>query len=265
VIVLRIFLALHAAMWAAVDTVPVQLQPNGPWKVIYADDGCVLGRPFTGAGAIYDFALTFEPVNPKAWLRIHSDENLGGRHDGDADVTVDGSPLSHTVHFNVFPGKVGGTVREFLFSDFHKEAAHAQRSIGLNAGRFGDLQIDAPDFAKAMESMKSCLDDLHRSLGIDPALLTTIASPPGGFSATFVDTPRERKFDYKILYWVDEKGRVNECHLLGSSGNEEFDKKACDQLRKNGKFTPARDVAGNAVRAPVYEDVNLITTVVRSN
>ena len=262
---LRILLVLHAAMLTAAGTMPTQLQPTGQWQVNYADDGCVLSRTFKNDGTNYDFALTFEPVNPKAWLRIHSAEDLGGRRDGDADVTIDGSPLTHTVHFNVFPGKSGGTVREFLFEDFKKEAGGAQNSMALRAGRFGNLQLNTPDFAKAMQSMNSCVDDLHRSLVIDPALLGTIASPPDGFSASFIDTPKAREFDYKILYWVTAKGKVDECHLLGTSGNREFDKNACDQLKKNGKYTPARDAAGNAVRAPVYEDVNLITTVIRSD
>ena len=59
-------------MLTAADVLPTQLLPTGQWQVSYADDGCVLSRTFDSGGSNYDFALTFEPVNPSAWLRIHS-------------------------------------------------------------------------------------------------------------------------------------------------------------------------------------------------
>lgn len=59
-------------------------------------------------------------------------------------------------------------------------------------------------------------------------------------------------------------GRVDECHLLSPTGKASFDKKACDQLKKAGQFIPAKNAAGHAIRAPLYENATIISQVFRT-
>jgi TonB family protein len=265
---LRVLIALCAGFIASAGFAAagsVQLDPAGPWRVDYADDGCVLSRPFSAAGARHDLGLTFRPLQKRVWLRIRSSEQVRARDDEEIKVDVDDVTLKDLVHFNIYRAEPSGTVREFLFNDFARQVGGVQRSFRFRTARHGELLLNAKDIAKALQSTKTCVDDLHRSLGIDPALLATLKSEPEGYSGEFIELPDFRdQFEYHILYWVTPEGRVEDCRLLRPTGNKKFDQNACIQLEKKGRFKPARNAAGEAVRAPVYEDPVIRRTVIRS-
>lgn len=143
--------------------------------------------------------------------------------------------------------------------------AGAHETVRLNTGKYGDIRIAFDGFAEAMKSIGTCVDDLHRSLGIDPALLKAIASPPQPISGTFPTMPTYKdEFIYQMLYWVASTGRVDECHLLAPTGAQSFDKNACEEMKKNARFKPARNAAGQPVRAPIYENAHVRRVVYRS-
>ena len=104
--------------------------------------------------------------------------------------------------------------------------------------------------------MDSCMDDLHRSLGVDPALLRSIATDPEGWSFQFVRSP-VREYSMELLYWVTADGRVDECRILKPSGISDFDQRFCEELKRNGRFKPAKSTAGSPMRAPVFEDLTI--------
>lgn len=263
---LRALISLFAAL-AASNLAPEakQLEAAGPWRLVYADDGCVLSRTFVAGRESYEFSLTVEPVVNSVWLRLHGSDTVRSRDDGEIRVDVDGAPIRDLIHFNIFKAKPGSSVREFLFTDFPAQAGNVQHSLRFHVEKHGDFQLNAPDFAKALSSVNACRDDLDRSLGVDPTLLASLKTKPDGTSGAFVDLPDfTDHFEYKILFWVTETGKVDECHLLESSGDARFDAHACDQLKAKGKFIPARNLSGQPVRAPVYENLKLVTIVTRS-
>ena len=178
---------------------PVTLQPATAWKVDYSAKSCILTRQFTGAGQNYDFELTFAPIEKRAWLRIGSSDKVRKFDDGDSVVEVDGAKLAQPIHFNIFANAKGGTTREFLFLQFRRDAGAAARSLRLVPRRYGDLTLNMSDFQDAMRAMDSCMDDLHRSLGVDPALLRSIATDPEGWSFQFVRSP-VREYSMELLY-----------------------------------------------------------------
>ena len=233
---------------------PVSLQAATGWKVDYSSTSCILTRQFTGGGQSYDFELTLTPIEKRAWLRIGSAEKVGKFDEGDAVVEVDGVKLGEPTHFNMFGNTKGGATREFLFLQFRRDVAHANRSLRLRPARHGDLTLEMPDFPGAMRAMDSCMDDLHRSLGVDPAVLQTIATNPEGWAFQFVRSP-DREFEMQLLYWVTAEGKVDDCRILKSSGIADFDQRFCEELKRNGRFKPAKSVAGAPVRAPVFEDL----------
>lgn len=248
--------AVVLVLTAAKPRPPVTLVPTSAWKVDYSAKSCILTRQFASAGDAYAFELTFAPVEKRAWLRLGSAEAMRGRDDGDAAVEVDGSKLSQPTHFNIFPNVNGGTTLEFLFNQFQRDVGRAARTLRLTPAGHGDFRLDIADFPNAMQVMRRCTDDLHRSLGIDPAVLGTIAAEPKGWSMSFVKTPRG-PFDLELVYWVTPDGRVDDCRVLAPSGKREFDERVCDELKQKGRFEPARSRTGAAVRAPVYEDIRM--------
>ena len=247
-------LALVALLGAAKSPAPINLKPASAWKVDYHTNNCVLSRQFTSGNASYDVQLAVAPVDEHAWLRIGSAEKSRHTADGDATVEVDGAPLAEPTHFNFYPNAKGGTTREFLFEDFERDVARTARTLRLEPERHGNFLLDVRDFPDAVRTMHSCMDDLHRSLGIDPALLRTIAAEPQGTTFSFVKSA-PLPFDMQLLYWVAPNGRVDDCRVLAPAGKA--DTAVCDELRRKGRFKPAKNAAGIAIRAPVYEDVRM--------
>lgn len=52
-----------------------------------------------------------------------------------------------------------------------------------------------------------------------------------------------------IAWQINEQGRVENCHVLQSSGNQELDDTACRLITRRGRYTPARDQNGNPIRS----------------
>lgn len=257
--------AMIAPVQAAAPTTQLDLTPAGKWRIDYADDGCVLSRDFTSGGQPHKVALTFEPVTPNVWMTLHSPDRFGHRDDGDARVEIDGVVMKTPVHFNVFKDTPAGSIREYWLKEFNSNVARTRRSLRLDTGRYGDIRLDFVGFAEAMKSVETCVDDLHRSLGIDPAVLKGIAVRPVAFGGSVITLPEfQNEFKYQMLFWVTPSGRVDECHLLAPTGKANFDKNACEELKKNGRFKPAKNAAGEPIRAPVYENADVLTTVIRN-
>lgn len=250
-------LALAVVLGAAkLSAAPTSLKPAAPWKVDYSANSCILSREFTTGPAAYEFTVTLAPVEQRAWLRIGSVEKTRRRDDGDALVEIDGVKLTEPTHFNLYPNAKGGTTREFLFEHFQRDVGRTAKTLRLAPARHGDFILDIADFPDAMKVMHTCMDDLHHSLGIDPAILGSIASQPEGWSFAFVRAPAG-PFDMQLLYWVTVDDRVDECRVLAPSGKTDLDARVCDELKQKGRFTPAKDTAGRAMRAPVYEDIRM--------
>lgn len=259
-------LAIVAASNAPADVGTTDLRPVGPWKVDYGESSCMLSRNFSTGDQSFLLAVTFEPVVHLSWLRVGSTEQVKARDDGKATVKADGAELKEPIHFNIFPSQSNGAVREFMFTEFHREVGGAKRTVQLRLGKYGDLTFHLDDFPQAMGAADTCLAGLHRSLGIDPSILSKIAAEPEGTALSFVKYPRgEGGFDIKLLYWVTPEGRVEECRVLTPSGHRDFDASVCNQLQAKGKFKPARDRVGTAIRAPVYEDIRLRTATIYSS
>jgi hypothetical protein len=244
---------------------PLHLQPAGPWRVDYTEESCLLSRPFAAGGGRYNLVVTFEPLQSKAWMRLSSPALVKRRDDEQIKLDVDGVPLREPVHMNIFKAPTSGSIREILFKDFRGQAARAEKSLRFRSVRHGDVEIEVPGLAKAMTSVGTCVDDLHSSLGIAPELPRSIKSWPEGFAGTFFELPfipNGGSFSYRMLYWVAPDGKVDQCQLLAATRDSKFDSNACAQLKKKGKFVPARDVAGATVRAPVYDNATVRVTVI---
>ena len=255
---LLFFATLFGAYPAWAAPALIDLKAAGPWKVDYSEAACLLSRPFTAPdGGAYQAELTFQPMQVDVWLRLRNGEKPPRRDSGKTLVEVDGIKIADDIHFNIFGSPEGGTTREYWLRQIHRFSA-MKRSLLLDAGKRGHFKLATDGFQAAARAIDSCMDDLHRSLGIDPAVIRTIATAPEGSSLSFGEFPTSSSpLHITLLYWVTETGRVENCRVLKPSGNATFDKAICARLEARGRFKPAKDASGKAIRAPVYEDLNL--------
>jgi periplasmic protein TonB len=60
---------------------------------------------------------------------------------------------------------------------------------------------------------------------------------------------REEKQGVSGIAWtINEQGRVENCHVVSSSGSSELDDTACKLVTRRGKYAPAKDQNGNPIK-----------------
>jgi len=51
-----------------------------------------------------------------------------------------------------------------------------------------------------------------------------------------------------IAWTINEQGRVENCHVVSSSGSQVLDDTACRLMTRRGRYSPAKDQAGNPIK-----------------
>ena len=51
-----------------------------------------------------------------------------------------------------------------------------------------------------------------------------------------------------IAWTINEQGRVENCHIVSSSGSQVLDDTACRLMTRRGRYSPAKDAAGNPIK-----------------
>jgi protein TonB len=71
--------------------------------------------------------------------------------------------------------------------------------------------------------------------------VTTDDYPPGALR-------EERQGRVRIAWTVNEQGRVENCHVVESSGSPDLDDASCRLVTRRGRYTPAKDQAGHPMK-----------------
>ena len=71
--------------------------------------------------------------------------------------------------------------------------------------------------------------------------VTTDDYPPGALR-------EERQGVSGIAWTINEQGRVENCHITSPSGSPDLDEAACRLVTRRGRYTPAKDTAGNPMK-----------------
>lgn len=278
---MRLTSALMAAVIAAAP-VPalaktsdvIVLQRTGKWQVNYDDDSCSLlgqfgqdkqasvlrltqfepgdwfdvtlyGKPFKGFGAYANVTLTFNPqLKPpsRKVLRATSGKDI-------PTLLIGGMRLDDWSA--AFPGATPPAVTR------QQEAA----AVGLTVRVAGDktYRFDAGPFDKAMDAMRTCMTDLVKHWGFDPAAQASLTRRPQPTNdpTTWLgsnDYPDDALWQghqgiVRFRLDVDENGGVTGCHVLYRTNPDDFADITCRNVTQRAKFAPALDAAGKPIRA----------------
>jgi hypothetical protein len=254
---------------------PVPLTRTGKWQVNYDPDSCSLFAEFgTGDQAAL---LKFTQFAPGDFF----DLTLFGkmfRSDGlFRGVEIGFQPASPLVHREAILGKAGeGSIPIMMVSQLRlddmiikktskqpakvtpaTEATASGLTLRLSGGR--RYRFETGSFTAPMASMRSCLTDLIKHWGYDPAILATLAHLPTplGKQQTWL---RSNDYPLTALYHgrsglvqfrldVDEAGAVAGCRVLYRTDPDEFADITCRNLTKRAKFEPAVDQQGKPAKA----------------
>lgn len=237
---------------AAAAQAPARLPAAGGWVVDFADNACLVWRDYRGDNGKVTFALRLIPNAPftEATLVFPEDDsattglvtvgtttgaNIASSYKSGS--TSDGRRL---IRFDVTPQQVKAmtTAQEISFTRGGKRTA-----------------ISAQAMAKAMSAASACQDDLLRSWAADPAQEAkitwrpSIVSPEKGTSVSDYPTAALREGaegDTVFRLNLDGTGRITDCKIVASAGNEDLDTRACTLMRERGPLPAARLTDGRA-------------------
>lgn len=247
--------ALLAATAASAQPQPVALAPAGPWKADFADDRCILTRPYAGGTASHHLALLFFPATQRVVTRLTNLEKVRESHYDKALVSIDGKPVRRDFNLSLRSGEKGVAVRELHFEDFRTNLANTKRNVHIDAGKRGVIDVELGDFSKPLNVVQTCLDDLHKRLGIDPVEARAVVTQPYRDIFSFITLPDGGEMYTTLLYWVTPEGSVDQCRVIKTTTSAKAGERMCADLMKKAKFEPARNAAGQPVRGPNYDSI----------
>ena len=257
---LAVGLAVAVSSPVAAASVSRRLTPTGPWTVDYEDQSCVLKRPMSGEKEAYQLSIESPPFQSKITVTIKHKTKVFVPAFGKLAVYVDGTQIVTKARFAFYYSSNDESVHMFNMNYQESRLDGLKSILRLSGSADNDFELEIPNFQKAIGVFADCKNDLHRSLGVEPSDVATIAVSPQGSVIDVVRPPVPGgSMNFRILYWVRADGKVDRCSLIKPSGYTSFDKHVCVELERKARFTPAKDAAGRNIDAPRYEYIRVGT------
>ena len=258
---------------------PLVLAPSSKWNLDYADEACRLGRSFGEGGN--EVILVFAKYAPGPEMEILA-SGTGLTPDRARAFSYSFDPLEKTDVDRPLFGEMdtGGTIWQFnaglipsksLETLANGNATSAQvkaietrfaeqtTGLTLNIGNKTPVTMRTGSLDKGLAAMDECLDNLVTSWGYDPAEIAKIVTwpePVGRITSWFNyrDYPNEalrKNLSGKVRFrlGIDETGAIENCTIQASYSDPSFAETVCNEFARKGKFTPATNADGEAVKS----------------
>lgn len=139
------------------------------------------------------------------------------------------------------------------------------QSTGLRVERRGQTlaQIDYAAADRAFVALKECNDSLLRDWGVDPGVLDALSVRPtsrnsarGFTERDYPGRARQRGAEGVTVVRLDisERGSVDDCTVVKTSGHDDLDARTCDRL-VTMPYEPALDAASEPLAVKIVQTV----------
>jgi hypothetical protein len=280
---LGIFLALVGVAPAPLtEREPEILNLRDKWVAHYNQDAChLIGQFGAGDAAVIAIFTRYQPGDK-------FDLTLTGKRLRLFDATVNAR-----VDFGIRPDPE----HEVALGKTGEDPSIYFRSIRLDGWEASKKQPDAPvitpdlekgitgvtvsirgkrplrlavskGFGKPMAALRTCLDDLLKSWGYDPAVQAALSRPvsphtPPGKWLSGTDYPVGAALGghngfVQFRLDIDPEGKIAGCHVLARTNPDDFADTTCRLITRRAKFDPALDAAGKPVRSYFISSVRFM-------
>ena len=255
------------------------LEPDGPWVLDYDDERCRAARKFKGSDGSDPTLFYLEQYVPAAgvdWLvagdvvpnRQDWDIQFGPRHEpfevknqwvslgeyGRAILGVGTRRTESDLEKQTEANKA--VIRERGALKLDPETAEDIDWLEIEGGSSDAVRIPLEQLPKIYEAMNTCMADLVRSWGYDPATREKVVTGtrPLNFDAVvreivehYPSRAREHgnSANFTMRLMIEADGRVSKCAMIARTVANGFDSSACKIMVRKARFEPARDAEGN--------------------
>lgn len=249
-----IFLA--ALMLLADKPASAPLAPSGKWQVDYADNSCMLARPFGAEQHKTLLGITAIPFNAEYTIALEEQGELVRRRNDSVSVILDDGQPQKATYWTMSAPQPGR--RRLTLSVPRTSFDNPNESAAIKIVEPGGTAVvfHADQLKLGLEALKVCLDDLARSWGMEKELLQPSAklavARDSAAWITVADYPAESIRAHEegkvVAVWrIGVDGRVDGCRIVVSSGYARLDAASCTAITTRGRYKPAVDDAGNPV------------------
>ena len=239
-------------------------QPIGSWAVERADHECTLLRPYGTAKSPLTLAFIFKSASLNQdgnllVIRPEKEVRLGMR-----DAVVIFEPQTHRFETRIAGLQMAEQSKRGISIYLDQEQVELLKqssTVSIRAGGLINETFLVDQLKAAFESLHQCNVDLVGTWGMPPeqqARLKTQARFIGDaatlisqkdYAGTNLTGVKTSRIGVRLL--IDDKGLVENCAILDSSGSEAVDDVVCRGVAKRAKFSPALDVDNKAVKSIV--------------
>ena len=168
-----------------------------------------------------------------------------------------GEAVADELYFSAYSTAKARLVR-IGSADEKLKLAALHETLLIDAARQGRYQFALTGIARARPALNACLDQLRTMYDVTEADLAPIATEPQwDVRKTFAtsDYPVEalnknQSGTVGVLLWVEANGRASKCEVIEPIAAPILEQKTCSVLQTRGRFTPAKNLAGDPIRAP---------------
>ena len=253
---------LYAAMAVAGDL--ALRTPTEKWVVNFDDAQCVAQRNYGTQDKPFLFAIKRPALGDAIQVAFVRKKSAGDGVDYNAYFSFDnGPPIKTSILMFEPKAKAVQTYSMIVALNDFAPARHA-KSLTIRAPGLRE-RIELADMAKLLGVMDDCVADLKKVWNVSdhPEVRTEpVEGVTGNLSGLLRpdDYPLESLMEMNsgtvtVALLVDEKGRVADCSVIGSSGVAALDGQTCAILRERAKFTAAKGADGKAAKGSFVQRI----------
>ncbi|MGH6614991.1 energy transducer TonB [Sphingomonas sp.] len=261
-----LLLAMMGLAAQAAQTVDAPLPPSGNWTVEYQDNLCTISRKF--GGTEQGITLGFQPIPLSgAMLAVLMTPVGPGDKSRSGKLTMTLSPSGATIPASfdtVVTRDRKQQITRFAIRRAQLPSVETAESIAFSLSKGSSFSIAPTRMAAAMTALSTCEKDLLRNWGYDLTTLASVVTPaepltPFASWVSSIGTASDSEGQAVMRWLINTKGRAQDCVIVSSSKNADFDRTACALVVKNARYRPALDKDGKPVATPGYDRLTLLT------
>lgn len=266
----------------AEDGGPLPLAPVSMWVIDYAEESCALRRSFAagsdqvvlelrafGPGANFEVTVASAAVSrSKEPVQTRFEPDNSSFTPSDAVFLTGGNLRAVRFTDSLRPGNLKGASGPLPdWSDADRDARErAITELNITGVSAGDIILQIGRMDQPMGALRTCLDDLLKSWGVEPSVQRSLTRQAKaidqmnwarrtqqGLPPDVVRAGGSGRAQLRLIVGPD--GRATECRAVSTSGAPGFPDYACNTALRYARFAPAIDADGRPV-ATVF-----ITTV----
>ena len=272
-------LSAAAARPAAAQEDAIRLQPSSDWSLEYADQHCALRRSFGEEVQRTFLEIRLSYPNTSFRVSVVSERFPVGalepvtHFEPDTGETQAHLPVALLQGTNRIGGLYGDSLHlsamrsddalkddqgQIIWSDAARDAREREiTAYNVSDLFFDDLTLQTGEMHAPMNALRDCVNDLLRTLGVDPTAQATLSREPEpvNFVRMFrnvqqagANPTRAAAISVHVRLVIDPSGEVAGCYLHDIAADPERHEALCAAYRRS-EFEPALDASGTAVTA----------------